>query len=100
MRIILRMATKKPVNLSLNKDNYEALREILSKMPGNPSVSSLVDEFIHDFVVEVGPRLETLVSASPKDRVQTLKGLRADLLSTEAVSFVDTMRTLEEKGGE
>jgi hypothetical protein len=94
----MRMATKRAVNLSLTSDYYEAVRELLAKMPGKPSVSSLVDDMLRDFVVHVGPHLEQIVAVSPLERVQAVKHIHAELLGTVSGHFVDTVRTLQQEG--
>jgi tagatose-1,6-bisphosphate aldolase len=92
------MATKRAVNLSLTSDHYEAVRELLAKLPGKPSVSGLVDEMLRDFAVHVGPHLERLASVSAVDRVQAVKQIHADMIGTVSVHYVDTVRTLQQEG--
>jgi hypothetical protein len=94
----MRMATKRAVNLSLTSDHYEAVRELLAKLPGKPSVSALVDGMLRDFAVHVGPHLEKIAAVSPLERVQAVKQIHADLLATVSVHYVDTVRTLQQEG--
>lgn len=91
------MGTKRAVNLSLTSDHYEAVRELLAKLPGKPTVSSLVDEMLRDFAVHVGPHLEQIASVSPLERVQAVKQVHAELLGTVSFKFVDTVRTIQQE---
>ncbi len=92
------MATKRGVNLRLTDDHYEAARELLSKLPGKPSVSSVVDVMLRDFVVRMGPLLQMVATSSPLDRVQAVKHVQAEVMSMVSLEFADTVRTLQQEG--
>lgn len=91
------MTAKRRINLSLTADHYEAARELLSKLPGRPSVSGLVDMMLRDFVLQMGPHLEAIASASPLERLQVVKHINAEMLAKVSLEFADTVRTLQQE---
>lgn len=53
---------KQKVTLSLDSEIYQRTRDALTKIPGKPSVSSLVDELLDSFAKTVVPSLALFAS--------------------------------------
>lgn len=57
--------------MTLDRENFFKLKALLSRIPGKPTISGLVDELLAGFVDQVGPLLE----GSWDDRAEMLRRL-------------------------
>jgi hypothetical protein len=74
-----KLATKQKVTLTLNRDIYRRTRELLTKLPGVPSVSSVVDQLLDQFVTTMGPIIDDVFSTDPDTQISALTRLYGDM---------------------
>ena len=89
--------------MTLDRENFFKLKALLSRIPGKPTISGLVDELLTGFVDQMGP----LLSGSFDDRAALLRQLTEFHSSStiqQSLAFkelADTIRTKEaEEAGE
>lgn len=94
-------ATKQKVTLSLDSDGYRAVRAILARIPGKPSVSGLIDDLFRQFIGTVGPLLDE-VEADPAAQARALLAFHGNLVRESSVQLDEVIRALdaEEAGKE
>ncbi len=89
------LKNKQKVTLTLNKEVYARAREFVNGLPGNPSVSSLVDEVLDAFLVGVSPMFDALKVGDPASQIETLKRLYGESSTAMGLDFADTIRAIE-----
>ncbi len=80
--VLSRMAKQK-VTLSLDSQIYQRTREILKDIPGNPSVSGLIDELLDGFTKTLQAPLKALgEGATAGDSLMLLHSGVAEIIRT------------------
>lgn len=90
------MATehKQKVTLSLDGDAYRRLRALLARIPGKPSVSSLVDDLFRGFVATVGPVVDE-IEGDPAQTARALVAFHGELVRQASVGLDQVVRSIE-----
>lgn len=88
---------RKPVTLTLDPDVRQAADQLLAKLPVKVSLSSLVNELLEEFVVNVGPVLDDVVNADPNQRVAALHSMTGRLVGNMGEQLALTTRAIQEQ---
>lgn len=86
---------KQKVTLTLNKEVYARAREFVNGLPGNPSVSSLVDEVLDAYLTGTAPLMDAVKSGDEAAQIETLKRLYGEMSTALGLEFGDTIRAME-----
>jgi hypothetical protein len=90
------LANKQKVTLTLNKDIYKRTRELVDNLPGKPSVSSLVDDLLDQFVTTMQPAFrEVLFSKEAAVQAEALKRVHGELVTLMGLELAGTIRVVE-----
>lgn len=90
---------KQKVTLSLDGATYQKVRALLSRIPGKPSVSALVDDLFGQFVGAVGPVLDE-VEADPASQARALLAFHGNIVRESSVELDQLLRELDTQGKE
>lgn len=89
--VLSRMAKQK-VTLSLDSEIYQRTREALAQLPGKPSISSLVDQFLDGFSRNVAPSLALFSQGS-----MTYEGAENKMTGDVLADFIRILSEEDEK---
>lgn len=87
---------KQKVTLSLNSDIYKRTKDFLALLPGKPSVSSLVDDVLEQFLTRFGEAFKKAQEEGLSPR-EFMKVWHADTMTDVSVEYAELVRMLKEK---
>ena len=95
----MRMA-KIRINLSVNEDVWNRAKALFSSAPGAPSISLMVENFLHQTVIAMEPIVDLAKKGDKEAMFQVLQLLAAKQTEEMGVALASMRTGAIEKGGE
>lgn len=88
---------RKPVTLTLEPTVRQAADQLLAQLPVKLSLSSLVNELLSEWVVNVGPFVAEAMTGDAADRIAAMHRITGQAVERMGQGMADATRAIEEQ---